>query len=395
MEKKLRELKEMYENMVENANDPVMLIDRNGYFSLVNRKFCELSGYSPEEIKELHYSKIVHPNDLEMVQDRHERRFAGEDVPQNYRFRVLKKNGDVLYVDFNANAIKKKGKVVAIHAVARDITKRKKAEEKLRESEEMYRTLVKTSPDAVTVTDLEGNITFVSHRTLEVHGFEKAEELIGKSAFELIAPEDHEEAMINLKKTLKEGFLGNLEYTLLRKDGTSFIGELNTALIKDTNGKPKAFIATTRDVTERKWSEEALREEKRRYRALFERTNDAVFIISLEDIHLEINQQAADMLGYKIDEIVGRSFADFISPDEHKDAEAKKKALLQGKTLPVYERTFCRKDGTEFPAEINIALVYDDNGKPLHFHSVVRDITDRKQAEEALQRNEEKYRTIL
>ncbi|MFQ6087991.1 MAG: PAS domain S-box protein [Candidatus Methanofastidiosia archaeon] len=265
----------------------------------------------------------------------------------------------------------------------------------MRESEEMYRTLVKTSPDAVTVTDLKGNITFVSNRTLEVHGFEKAEELIGKSAFELIAPENHEEAMINLKKTLKEGFLRNLEYTLLRKDGTSFIGELNTALIKDAYGKPKAFIATTRDVTERKRTEEALREEKRRYRALFERTNDAVFIINLEGIHLEVNQQAADMLGYKIDEIVGRSFKDFISPDEYKDADAKKKALLAGKTLPVYERTFRRKDGTEFPAEINIALVYDDKGKPLHFHSVVRDITERKQAEEALQRNEEKYRTIL
>ena len=86
-------------------------------------------------------------------------------------------------------------------------------------SEDRYKVLVKTSPDAVTVTDLEGNIIEVSQQTLDLHGFENEDELLGRNAFELIAPEDHEKAKLNLQKTLEEGPVKNLEYTLLRKDG--------------------------------------------------------------------------------------------------------------------------------------------------------------------------------
>jgi PAS domain S-box-containing protein len=146
------------------------------------------------------------------------------------------------------------------YEIAVDITEQKLAEEALRESDELYKTLVLASPDAVTATDLEGRITYVSKRTLELHGFESTEELLGKSAFELIAPRDHERAQKNLEKTLTSGPVRNVQYTLLRKDGSSFIGELSAALIKDSDGRPKAFIATTSDITERKLAEEKLLE---------------------------------------------------------------------------------------------------------------------------------------
>jgi two-component system NtrC family sensor kinase len=115
----------------------------------------------------------------------------------------------------------------------------------------MYRTLVETAPDAVTVTDLKGNITYASKRTCELHGYASSAELIGKQAIEFIAPEDQQKAISNTQKTLKEGAVRNIEYTLLKKNGSRFIGELNASLLKDASGEPKAFIATVRDVTER------------------------------------------------------------------------------------------------------------------------------------------------
>jgi len=131
--------------------------------------------------------------------------------------------------------------------------------EALRESEDIYSTLVNISPSAITVTDLEGNIIFVSPKALELNRCRSAENLLGRNAFELIAPEDRDRAMSNLQRTLNEDYSGTLTYTMLRSDGTRFTAELNAALIKDHLGNPKAFVAFIKDITDRKRMEEELR----------------------------------------------------------------------------------------------------------------------------------------
>lgn len=135
---------------------------------------------------------------------------------------------------------------------AEDRIERQRAEEALRDSEQLYRTLVQTSPEAVTMTDLEGRIIFVSPRALELHGSDDADDLLGRSAVELIAVEEHEKAIRNLEKTLQKGLVRNVEYRMIKKDGSSYIGEMNASLVQDSQGNPKAFIATTRDITDRK-----------------------------------------------------------------------------------------------------------------------------------------------
>lgn len=137
---------------------------------------------------------------------------------------------------------------------------RKKSEEALRESREMYKTLLQTSQDAVTVVDLEGKILEASRRMLEVYGFKKVVELQGKSVFELIAPEDRKKVLMNLKKTFKERISRNGLYVMLKKDGTRFIGELNTSLINDAYGNPKAMITITSDMADCKQAKETIRE---------------------------------------------------------------------------------------------------------------------------------------
>ena len=135
---------------------------------------------------------------------------------------------------------------------ARERLERKRAERALRESQELYEMLVLASPDAVTKTDLEGKVTYASHRTAELHGYDSNRDIIGLNAFDLIAPEYHEVAVKNLKRTLEEGTSGEVEYEFLKRDGSRFIGELIAVCVKDAEGEPEAFIATTRDITERK-----------------------------------------------------------------------------------------------------------------------------------------------
>ena len=141
-------------------------------------------------------------------------------------------------------------------------------------------------------------------------------------------------------------------------------------------------------------TEDALRKSERVYRALFERTNDAVFIISLDGRHLAVNHQASQMLGYTADELLGKTIRDVVVPLEYASADRVLDRLLADEQVPVYERTFRCKDGTHIRVEINAALVRNADGTPLHIQSVVRDITQRKQAEDALRQSEESIRVL-
>lgn len=178
----------------------------------------------------------------------------------------------------------------------------KEAEAEVRKREEKFKALVKTSPDALTVTDISGKITEVSQQTLKLHGFSHEKELIGKKFFDLIDPESKAQAIIYLHKTLKEGITQNLEYTLLKKDGKRFTGEINTSVIKDSYGNPEKFIAITRDITERKKADSQLKKSIREKELLLQEIhhrvkNNLQIISSLLDMsRLRIKDRKANSL---------------------------------------------------------------------------------------------------
>ncbi len=122
----------------------------------------------------------------------------------------------------------------------------------LRQSEEKLRNIIESSPDAITITDLTGIIVDCNQAAVSLGGFSSKEELIGKSGFILMAEEDHQKAMENYKITAEKGFLRNVPYTLVKKDGHEFPAELSTSVLKDGSGNPVSFVAVVRDITERK-----------------------------------------------------------------------------------------------------------------------------------------------
>ncbi len=136
---------------------------------------------------------------------------------------------------------------------------RKRMEEALRESEELYRTLVEISPDAITLTDLDGKIIFCNQQAALQNGCDSPEDLVGRNSFEFIAPEDRQRAVENAPKVLQGALLKSIEYTVLRKDGSRFPAELYTSLVTDAEGNPRGFIGVLRDITRHKEVEEALR----------------------------------------------------------------------------------------------------------------------------------------
>jgi PAS domain S-box-containing protein/diguanylate cyclase (GGDEF)-like protein len=264
-EEALRESEEAYRELFDNANDIVYTHDLTGRFTSINRAAERVFGYTLDEALQDNIARIVAPEDLEMAREMILRKARGEPVT-TYELETITKDGRRVPVEVSTRLIYKDGKPVGVQGIARDISERKRMEKALGESEERYRSLVETSPDAITLTDLSTNLIMANRQAALLHGFDSVEEILstGMSAFDFIAPEDRERAIQNAQKTLEMGTVRDAEYTLLRKDGSRFPGEITASLITDADGNPKAFIGVVRDITERKRVEEALREQVRR-----------------------------------------------------------------------------------------------------------------------------------
>lgn len=390
----LQESRERYRTLAENAMDGIYIISPDG-FEYINPAFEKIFGYNSKEVthEDFNFLDLIHPDDRDMVLKREEARRKGEKLPPEYSFRILTKNKKVKHVE--VSTVPLPGEKLRVLGILRDITKRKRAEKALQESEEKYKTLVQTSPDAVTVTDLEGNITYVSEQTLQLHGFKNAKDLVGKSAFVLIAPDEHERAMKNLKKTLKEGYIRDVEYTLIKKDGSLFVGELNCAVIKDADGSPKMFIATTRDITDREKAKARIKESEERYRDLVEKAGVAILIDDREGNVQYCNREYAEMFGYSLEEMGDLPIFSIVHPDDVEMVRNYHRGRIQGKKVPSrYECRGTKKDGSTVHIEVH-ADALQHNGNIIGTRSYVWDITERKKVEEAVHASEEKFRTLF
>jgi diguanylate cyclase (GGDEF)-like protein/PAS domain S-box-containing protein len=266
-------------------------------------------------------------------------------------------------------------------------------QKELREAEARYDTLVRTSPDAVTLSDLKGRIIGVSQRTLELHGFKNSSELIGRSAFDLIDPADHKRALLNLRRTLKETYVRNVEYKLKRKNGTTFIGELSASLIRDAGGKPKSFIATTRDITKRRRAEETLKKSAEEFKLAFETAKDAIFWADARSgLITNCNKAAEVMLEKKRGEIIGHHQTVLHPPQKARFYARLFRRHIKLRGAVDDEAEVITGSGKIKPVHIT-ASITRIRDKPM-IQGIFRDITERKLAEKALQESEEKYRTL-
>lgn len=278
------------------------------------------------------------------------------------------------------------GTIGGVMAVYADISERKQAEHVLRTSEERYKRLVATSPDCITLTDLNGTITMANHRAAEPHGFSTPEEMVGVSAFELIAPQEWPRARENLHKTLLEGIVRNVEYSLLRRDGTAFPAELSASVIRNEAGNPEAFIGVVRDISERKQAETALREAEQRFRATFDQAPVGIAHTGLDGRWLLVNQRLCDIYGRSREELMQLRFQDITHPDDLEADLAQLRRLTAGDIQSyALEKRYLRRDGSFLWANLTVSMVRKPDGTPHYINAIVEDISERKRVEAALE----------
>ncbi len=223
----------------------------------VNPGTARVTGYAREELLEMDFWEVIYPEDRELVRQRGQARHRGELPPSPYKVRLLTKSGRTRWIEIIANSVTIDDKP-AVLGIALDITARQFAEGALRESEELYRSLIETSPDAIIVADLGGQIVMSNQRTIDLFRASTQGALSGLDAWELVVPGERARGLEQARLTLEQGSIRRAEYNCLRRDGTSFVGEINASRIEGANGEARAFIAVIRDLTERKRAEETM-----------------------------------------------------------------------------------------------------------------------------------------
>jgi len=247
----LRESEERFRTLSEATFEGVAIHDR-GKILDANPTFAEMFGYELSELIGMDSLELAAPESRGLL-----RQSILSKRQEPFEAMALRKDGTAFLVEIRGRPARYREQAVGLTAV-RDITARKRAEEALRESEKRLRSLFEASPDAIILSDLNTNIIMVNHQAVRLLGYDNAEEVIGRNSLEFIAPEDRQRAAENALRTLQTGAVQSVEYTILRKDGTSFPAELSASSIVDAQGRPQAFTGVVRDITQRRRAEQAL-----------------------------------------------------------------------------------------------------------------------------------------
>ncbi len=258
MEEALRESEEKYRTLIE-ALPHMVGIFQQGRMVFANTAFLEMFGYeSMDEAIGMNEAQLVSEDERKRITDYTRVRLRGEsEAPEHYTTVLKRKNGDVFPAEVFVKQITYEGQP-AQQVIAQDITDRKRAEEALRESEEMYRGVVEASPDGIVYMDTGLNMVMANRQAAALHGYEHPEEMVGKNGIDLIAPEDRERAKETARKRLEGLYVGPSEYKMFRRDGNEFLAEFNSVIIRNARGEPKGYMAVVRDITERRKMEEEL-----------------------------------------------------------------------------------------------------------------------------------------
>lgn len=309
--------------------------------------------------------------------------------------RMRRKDGTELHVLLRAAALNSDNPNLGVVVTVLDMTERKRAEEKLRESEAFFRSLLSATPAGVGMLRdriFEG----VNTALCKITGYTETEMLGGSTR--ILYPDDEEFNRVGLAlyREMEEKGLGVSEARLQRKDGTVLNVLLCLSPI-DLNDLTAGACATVLDITERKQTEKALAESERQYRSLFDNAIEGIFRTTLDGRIIMLNPAMAQMLGYSSPEDAMRSVTD-IADQVYADPEERRvliSRLVQEERILGSEALLKRPDGQHVKVMLNFLLVKDAEGKPSHLEGSGIDITARWRAEEALKAREEMYRKLV
>ncbi len=377
---------------VESVQDyAIFQLDPEGRIRSWNSAAQRMKGYTADEIVGRHFSCFYLPEDLTNEKPQKELRSASETGRSEDEGWRVRKDGSRFWAHVTITPIRDAtGTLLGFAKITRDFTERRQAEQEI----QRQAALLELAHDSIIVRDLESRIAFWNRGAEERYGWTR-QEALGKVTHSFLQTK-FPQPFAEVERQLHEHRYWEGELVHATKTGRQITVASRQTLQCDAQGQPIAIFEINNDITARKQAEEALKESEDHLRTLFEYSPDAIIISSSTGAITEVNSQTERLFGYARGELVGQPVETLIPerfrqihPSHREKYGNNPQPRPMGAGLNLFGR---RKDGTEFPVDIMLASVETMKGRILL--STVRDISERKKAEEALRRGEQQRRYL-
>ncbi|MGH9657000.1 MAG: PAS domain S-box protein [Bryobacteraceae bacterium] len=396
-EETLRDSQRRYKYLVDHASDVILRTDAEGHFTYLNAAAPILLRRPLEELIGLHYLELVRPDVRPQVRRFYQRQFLRRAPASYLDIPVLTGDGSYIWVGQNVQIVLAGDRVAGFQAIVRDLTENKRAEERLRQSEERYRIVAETATDAIITIDEDSEIVFVNRAAEKIFGY-AVEEMTGRRLTMLMPDYLRRIHEASFRRYMETGARHisweSVQLPGLHKDGREIPLELSFG--EFTESGRHLFTGVVRDITERKRAEEALRRSDERFRSMIESAADVISIVDAEGVIKYQSPSALRVLGYRPEEVVGRSGFEIIHPDDLPEVQAAFERRLSQPDSPSLV-TVCRarhNDGSWGVFEATARNLLADpsvGGIVVNLH----DISDRKRAQEDLRAANETLRALI
>jgi len=405
VEQALRDSEEKFRSLIENALDIISVNDSDGKVVYESPAVERLLGYGPSETAGSGSFSRLHPDDAAAMQALWAE--AARNLGQTMRAecRLRHQDGSWRTVEALGRAtLDASGKLQFI-VNARDISDRRQAELALRASEEKFRSLVENTVDVISVRDASGRVIFESPSAESVFGY-KPDELVGRTGFDRIHPDDLDRVMGQWHQALANpGKAYRMECRMRHRDGSWLAIEAIGLGVRDSSGQMQ-ILTNVRDATERQRADAAVRESEEKFRGFIEQSNDGVIILDADMRIVEWSRGQQEIFGFTRDEMVGRpgwEYQYMVLPEAERTPELleRLKSNLDhiSREQPPHELMRPRevavqtKNGAVKYVQVSAFPIRTPSG--MRFGSITRDVTQRRQAEAALHESEEKFRRFV
>ena len=388
LEQDLKTSEEKYRILADSLPEVIFDIDLAFNIKYTNLIASKIFGYTKEELREgMSIFQFVSAADKELVLKQTKQIFRGEYV-KPLVLRLKRKDGTEFFANVYASRIFKNERVIGVRCIIHDITEMKDAQGKIEESEAKYRLLSENAQDLITVIDNHLKIDYINEKAHKrILGY-SSEDLLGKSAFDLVHPDDLELTAKALKNRDK-----SIEVRIKNKKGNYIWTETTAEYYKNPDGK-NYVLAIARDVSERKEAAQKLIESERKYKDLANSLPEVIFEIDSNFKLVYTNTIASEIFGYTHEDFKkGLDAFDFILEEDREEVVRNLNLIFRGITIDPGIMQFRKKDGTSFYGTIKATPIYK-NSKIVGMRSIIHDVTEMVEAEKRIKESEEQFRTI-